>query len=84
MHARIGSAIWIAREHGNLGVTLLQMGDTDAAIEHLNEALALRSCQDVNPVVIGMALVFLCQAHLCTGDIEAAAQIGRAPRPRQG
>ncbi len=74
LHARIGSASWIAREHANLGVVLLQMGEVEGALEHLQEALRLRSCQGVNPVVIGMALVFLCQTHLCSGDIEAASR----------
>ncbi len=74
LHARIGSASWIAREHTNLGATLLQMGELEGALEHLQEALAMRARQGVNPVVIGMALVLLCQTHLCLGETEAAAR----------
>ena len=50
------------------------MGELEGAVEHLQEALSMRSCQDVNPVVIGMALVFLGQTHVCLGDLEAAAR----------
>jgi tetratricopeptide (TPR) repeat protein len=74
LHARIGSASWIAREHTNLGATLLQMGELEGALEHLQEALAMRARQGVNPVAIGMALVLLCQTHLCLGETEAAAR----------
>ena len=73
LHARIGSASWIAREHTNLGATLLQMGELEGALEHLQEALAMRARQGVNPVAIGMALVLLCQTHLCLSETEAAA-----------
>jgi class 3 adenylate cyclase/tetratricopeptide (TPR) repeat protein len=74
LHARIGSASWIAREHTNLGATLLQLGELEAAEEHLREALQMRTRQGVNPVAVGMALVLLCQVHLCLGRIEAAAR----------
>ena len=74
LHARVGSTGWVAIEHVNLGAVLIQMGDLEAALEHLDQALRLRSCQGVNPGLIGFALVLCCQAHVCAGDLEAASR----------
>jgi class 3 adenylate cyclase/tetratricopeptide (TPR) repeat protein len=73
LHARVGSKSWIVREHTNLGATLYQLGELDDALDHLQQALAMRADEGVNPVAIGMALVLLCQTHVCLGDLEAAA-----------
>ena len=74
LHGRVGSTGWVAIEHVNLGAVLIQMGDLEAALEHLDQALRLRSCQGVNPGLIGFALVLCCQAHVCAGELEAASR----------
>ena len=72
LYARIGNLNGVATQQHNVGGVLLQLGEIDAAVEHLEEALRLREHQGVNPMVTGYALVLLSQARVWSGDLEAA------------
>jgi class 3 adenylate cyclase/tetratricopeptide (TPR) repeat protein len=80
LYRRLGFTTGVVVEQSNLGELLLQMGDTDEALVHLQEAVKLRGADGVPPSLTGFALILLSRALLRTDDLvgaEAALTEGR-------
>jgi tetratricopeptide (TPR) repeat protein/DNA-binding XRE family transcriptional regulator len=62
----------LIRSENNLGYTLLQQGDADAAAPHLRRALELCEEHDAHPMVRAYVLNSLGELHIVLGEPEVA------------
>ena len=72
IYTRLGDQNGIRLQHLNIGAVLLQLGENDEGVRHLEQTLSSRASEDCPPLQIGWALVMLAQAYLSMKELDAA------------
>ena len=70
--ARIGDIDGVAVQHLNIGATLVQMGDLEEAVLHLQQAVELQERHRLSPTIAGYALIQLAKTRILSGDTDGA------------
>ncbi len=72
IYVKLGDANGVVQQHHNLGAILLQLGELDEGMRHLQETVSARHRPGCPPLPVGWAYVLLAQGHLLKEQVEAA------------
>jgi class 3 adenylate cyclase/tetratricopeptide (TPR) repeat protein len=72
IYVRLGHKSGMEQMHHNIGAVLLQLGEMDEGIRHLQQTIAAWGTEGCPPLQVGWAFVLLAQAYLDKEEIPAA------------